>query len=233
MYKDKILLGIIPARGGSKRLPRKNLLPFAGKPLLAWTIEAAQASRTLDRVVVNTEDNEIKEVSKQYNVEVVLRPEALATDTATTFDVLIHTLDTLKADGYEPDVIVLLQPTSPLRESADIDKAVECWQRYRDATVIGVCELGNPAAAWSFVMDKDALTPVLGWDILTKRSQDVPKLYIPNGAIYVFTPAVLRARGRVLGPPLIPYIMPIERSIDIDTQEEFHLAKKSITQSKI
>lgn len=232
MYKAKTLLGIIPARGGSKRLPHKNILSCAGKPLIAWTIEAAQASRTIDRVVVNTEDNEIKEVSEQYNAEIVRRPEVFATDTATSFDVIIQTLDALSAQGYRPDIAVMLQATSPLRTAADIDSAVQLLpDGEEEAMVVSVCGLQNPAAAWSFIATDDHLEPILGWDVLIKRSQDVPTLYIPNGAVFVFSPEVIRKRGRIYGPPLIPYFMPVERSIDIDTQEEFEEAEARMMRS--
>lgn len=226
MYKEKKIFALIPARSGSRRLPRKNILPFKGKPLIAWTIEQAFSSGIIDRVIVSTDDDEIAQIAKQWKAEVLRRPAELANDTATTFDVAIHVLDALRAANYEPSLVVLLQVTSPLREKSDIIGAVECWQQHQDSTVISVCELNNPAAAWSFVVDNHSyLNPILGWDILTKRSQEVPNLYIPNGAVYVFTPLVIRTRGRLLGPPLIPYVMPIERSIDIDTQEEFQKAE--------
>lgn len=223
MMQIKNVLGIIPARGGSKRLPRKNILPLAGKPLLVWTIEAALASATIDRLVVNTDDEEIAAVAKQYQTETVRRPAELATDTATTFDVIMQTLEVLKIEGYEPDAVVLLQATSPLRTAADISEAVRLYQEAQqpESTVMSVSEVSQPALAWSCMISQGQLQPLLGWEILTKRSQDVPRLYLPNGAVYVYSPKILRQRGCLHGPPLIPYVMPAERSIDIDTLEEF------------
>lgn len=216
---------LITARGGSKRLPRKNILPFAGKPLIAWTIEQARASRRVDRILVSTDDTEIAEISKQWGAEVIQRPAELATDTATSFDVLIHALDTLKHEGYDPPRIVLLQPTSPLRTSMDIDQAIQQSDDHEGAMVVSVCELNNPAASWSFIEENGKLTPLLGWEVLAKRSQDVPKLWIPNGAVYVLPTVGVRRRGRIYGPPLLSYRMSVERSIDIDTQEEFKEAE--------
>lgn len=232
MEQAKKLPALITARGGSKRLPRKNILPFAGKPLIAWTIEQARASSRVERILVSTDDNEIAEISKQWGVEVIQRPTELATDTATSFDVLIHALDMLKHEGYDPPRIVLLQPTSPLRTSMDIDQAIQQSDDQEGAMVVGVCELNNPAAAWSFTEEDGKLIPLLGWGVLTKRSQDVPKLWIPNGAVYVLPTVEVRRRGRIYGPPLLSHRMPQERSIDIDTKEEFEEAElrfKNIT----
>lgn len=224
MAAHSSILAIIPARGGSKRLPRKNVLPFAGKPLIAWSIEQARASGVVDRVVVSTDNDEITGVAAQWGAEVMRRPAALATDTATTYDVLIHVLDTLADEEYVPDAVVLLQPTSPLRTALDITESIARWRVRPEGMVVSVCPLDHPAAAWSFRADREEIVPILGWDVLTKRSQDVPALYIPNGAVYVFAPQPLRARGRVYGPPLFPYVMPSERSADIDTQEDFDRA---------
>ena len=128
MYKGKNILGLIPARGGSKGLPRKNIIPLLGKPLIAWTIEQALASKYLDRVVVSTDDNEIAEISKKYGAEVpFIRPKELAEDNAKGIDVVLHAIDWLKENDKQKqyDLIMLIQPVSPLSAKEGINKAME------------------------------------------------------------------------------------------------------------
>ncbi|MEK6900492.1 MAG: acylneuraminate cytidylyltransferase family protein, partial [Nanoarchaeota archaeon] len=122
--QNKKIVAIIPARGGSKRIPRKNIKLLAGKPLIAYTIEAAKRSASLDRIFVSTEDEEIAKVASYYGAEIIKRPDILATDNATTESVLCHAVNNLEKEGYFPELVVLLQPTSPLRGSYIIDKAV-------------------------------------------------------------------------------------------------------------
>ena len=124
MYKNKKIISIIPARGGSKRLPRKNILLLAGKPLIAYSIEQSFKSKYIDRTIVSTEDKEIAETSKKYRAEIIKRPKELATDEATTLVVLQHVLSVLREQNYNPDVVVLLQPTSPLRKTSQIDESI-------------------------------------------------------------------------------------------------------------
>ena len=146
MYKGKNILGLIPARGGSKGLPRKNIKPLLGKPLIAWTIEQALASRYLDRVVVSTDNKEIAEISKKYGAEVpFMRPKELAEDNAKGIDVVLHAIDWLKENNKRKqyDLMMLLQPTSPLRATEDIDKAIETLFLKEAKAIVSVCEVAH------------------------------------------------------------------------------------------
>ncbi|MBC8555357.1 MAG: acylneuraminate cytidylyltransferase family protein, partial [Candidatus Brocadiales bacterium] len=141
MINNKRILAIIPARGGSKRLPRKNILDLAGKPPIAWSIEAALGSKYIDRVIVSTDDEEIAGISRKYGADVpFMRPNKLATDESSSVDVVLHVINTLKEKGRESEYIMLLQPTSPLRTMENIDEAVELLQSSSSDAVISVCE---------------------------------------------------------------------------------------------
>ena len=146
MIGQQRLLAIIPARGGSKRLPRKNILDLAGKPLIAWTIEAALNSKYIDRIVVSTDDQEIANISIKYGAEVpFLRPKSLATDDASSIDTVINVLGEVEIINQHYEYIVLLQPTSPLRTEIDIDKAIELLEKKSADSVISVCEVDHPS----------------------------------------------------------------------------------------
>ena len=173
--KNKKILAIIPARGGSKGIPRKNIKLLAGKPLIAYTIEAALKSKYLDRVIVSTEDREIAETSRHYGAEVIKRPKILAKDKAKTIDVIFHLLNVLKEKNYIPEIIVLLQPTSPLRIVKDIDKAIELFLKEKCESVVSVCEC-NPPSYWSFKKEKKYLRPILGWKYFKIRDRIYPNL---------------------------------------------------------
>lgn len=219
-------IAIIPARGGSKRLPRKNVLSFAGRPLIAWTIAHAQESGVCDRVVVTTDDADIAAVAAAAGGEVVHRPPELATDTAKVADAVVHALDACSGTGSTPETLILLQPTSPLRTPRDVVDAVTIHRRH-DAAVVSVAPISNPAFAWSCVERDGMLEPVLGWGVLGMRSQDLPSLFIPNGALYVVRVDQFRMHRSFYIPPIFPHVMPIERSMDIDTVEDFTAAERA------
>ena len=144
MIGDKRLLAIIPARAGSKRLPGKNIIDFAGKPMISWSIEAALASKYIDNVIVSTEDNNIAKISKRFGAEVpFLRPKELATDEANSVDVIISVLDNLQLRNIFYDYIILLQPTSPLRGVRDINKSIELMLFKECASVVSVCKVNH------------------------------------------------------------------------------------------
>jgi len=135
------ILGLIPARGGSKGIIKKNIIPIAGKPLLAWTIKAAQKSCFLNKIVVSSDDIEILRIAKNYNCEIIKRPKKYATDYASSASVVVHTLQYLKRkENYVPDIVVLLQPTSPLRTVVDIDSAIKLFLRRKADALISVTE---------------------------------------------------------------------------------------------
>lgn len=212
------ILGLIPARGGSKGIPRKNVLPIAGKPLIAWTIEAALAAGSIGRVVVTTDDDEIAEVSARHGADVPFRrPADLARDETPGIDPVLHTIDALP--GY--DTVVLLQPTSPLRIAADIDAAVA--MAGSGATVVSVTEA--PHAEWIFAMDAAGRLDIDPDRPAAQRRQDMARRYALNGAIYVAGCNLLRARRTFLAPGTLGYAMPAERSVDIDGPLDWRLAE--------
>lgn len=222
MYKDKTFLAIIPARGGSKRLPRKNVLDLAGKPLIAWSIEAGLNSKYIDKVVVSSDYAEILAVSKKYSAESITRPEELASDTATTFDAIKHTIDNVEQYDY----IVLLQATSPLRDTKHIDEAIELLESKNADAVVSVCEMDH-SPLWSNTLDESlSMQGFLRDEVLNKRSQDLEKYFRLNGAIYICrTGKLLEEKSFFLKENIYAYKMNRESSIDIDEEIDFKIAE--------
>lgn len=210
------VLGIIAARGGSVRLPRKNVLPFCGRPLIAWTVEAALASGSIDRVVTSTDDEEIAAAALAAGSDVpFLRPAHLATSRAGSCEVVEHVLDTL---GTALEFVVLLQPTSPLRLSHDIDAAVGLARASGAPAVVSVYPFEKP---WPVLRRLD------GDDVMhaVETPAGGPATHVLNGAIYVVRPEALRLHRSFTPPGTLGYVMPAERSIDIDTKLDFILAE--------
>jgi len=231
MKENKKILAIIPARGGSKKLPGKNIKLMAGKPLIAYTIEAALESRYIDKVIVSTDDEKISEVSKKYRAEVVRRPDYLATDTIKTVGVVLHALEVLKKVNYIPEVVILLQPTSPLRTADDIDRATDIFLENKNdcELVMSVCETN---IYWSLKEEGKYLKSVFDHKCLSERNQDLPKTYIMNGATYITTPEIIKKYKAVHSEKIMPYFMPKEKSIDIDDESDFKLAEKLLLNDK-
>ncbi|MCK0107313.1 acylneuraminate cytidylyltransferase family protein [Marinobacter sp. S0848L] len=223
------ILIVIPARGGSKRLPRKNILPLSGKPLICWTIEAALAAGTNSRVMVTSDDQETLNIVKNYESKGVIahkRPDALATDTATTVDTLIDAVNAEVDAGYTPRTVILLQPTSPLRLASDINEALIVYSENKcQDTVVSVCELEHPNA-WVGVLENGNV--IRGLDVSGKRSQDYRKEYRLNGAIYIIPVGCLLSRKKIFTNTIRASIMPIKRSIDIDEEFDFQLCEMSL-----
>ncbi|MGE4444807.1 MAG: acylneuraminate cytidylyltransferase family protein, partial [Candidatus Altimarinota bacterium] len=217
---NKTFLAIIPARGGSKRLPRKNILDLCGKPLISYSIEAGLKSKYISKVVVTSDDNEILTISKEYGAVTINRPEYLANDTATTFDALEHTINSLEKYDY----IVLLQPTSPLRNEKHIDEAIALLNEKDANAVISVCETEH-SPLWCNTLDEELnMSNFLSKEILNKRSQDLPKYYRINGAIYICkTEELLKNKGFFLKDKVFAYIMDKKDSVDIDEEIDFKL----------
>ena len=222
MYKDKTFLAIIPARGGSKRLPRKNVLDLEGKPLIAWSINAGLNSKYIDKVVVTSDDEEILEVSKVLNSETIKRPKNLATDTATTFDAIKHTIDNIEQYDY----IILLQATSPLREEKHIDEAIELLEIKNADAVVSVCVMDH-SPLWSNTLDSSlSMKSFLKDDTTNKRSQDLEEYYRINGAIYICkTDKLLEEKSFFLKDNIYAYKMDRESSVDIDEEIDFKIAE--------
>lgn len=223
MYKNKKVLAVITARGGSKGLPGKNIRILCGKPLIAWTIEEALAARCVDRVIVSTDDPKIAAVSISYGAEVLMRPKSLAQDRSRSIDVLRHVVNVLKKDeGYAADIIVLLQPTSPLRTKDDIDNAVKIFEGTRCDSVVGVVK---DNIYWGMKMSGKYIKPVFGWRSLKRRRQGLPVSYMPNGAVFVIGKNSLGRDDGLFTDKTIPYVMPGDRSVDIDTEADFEFAE--------
>ena len=220
----KSIIAIIPARGGSKGIPRKNIKKLGSKPLIAYTIEEALKSKCLDHVFVSTEDPEIANISKEYGAQVIDRPASLAKDTSKTVNAVLHAIEYLERDGIHPHTVVLLQPTSPLRDVEDIDAAVNLFLDNECDSVISVCEPDH-SPFWCFTMSGKYLKPILDKKFDDTRRQDLPRVVTPNGAIYISSPETIRRYKGFYGDRIIPYCMPPERSIDIDTPLDFTIAE--------
>ncbi|MDV2857683.1 acylneuraminate cytidylyltransferase family protein [Oceanimonas sp. CAM02] len=221
MTKRSKYLAIIPARGGSKRLPGKNVLPLSGKPLIAWSIEAALACKEIDKVIITSDDDKILSVASQYPVELLLRPDHLATDTATSFDVIDHALK--QYPNYE--YTVLLQPTSPLRTATHIFEAITKLENLQAAALVSVCENDhNPL--WSNTLPIDGnMSQFLRDEVKNSRSQDLPVYYRLNGAIYICkTDKLLQEKSFFLKSCTYAYVMDKISSVDIDTEIDFKWA---------
>jgi len=228
MYKNRTFLAIIPARGGSKRLPRKNLLPLDGIPLIAHTIKAGLGSDYIDKVVVTSDSQEILEVSKKYGAKTITRPDSLSSDTATTFDAIEHTIKNFELYDYT----ILLQPTSPLRDAKHIDEAIELLDKKNADAIISVCEMEH-SPLWSNTLDDSlSMNNFLKDEVLNRRSQDLDIYYRLNGAIYICrTDKLLEQGGFLLKDNIFAYKMDRDCSIDIDEKIDFdfaHLLKKGI-----
>lgn len=220
MLGDGRVLAVIAGRGGSKGLPGKNLRELAGKPLIAWSIEAAAQSKILDRVVVSTDDTEIAKVARNFGADVpFLRPAELATDASAIVDTVLHAADCL-AETYR--YVVLLQATSPLRLGQDIDGALELCGKYSAPACISVA--AAPKIRWALAMDSAGrLAPL--FDIGETRRQVLAPVYQPNGAVYVAELEWLRRERHFFAPGAIGYVMPLERSVDVDTEMDFLVAE--------
>lgn len=221
------VLAVITARGGSKGVPKKNIRPLAGKPLVAWTIEAALAARSKMRIVVSTDNPEIADVCRFYGVEVpFLRPAELASDFATSEGAVIHALDWMcEHEKYSPYLTVLLQPTSPFRSSLDIDCAINFQMENNVDAVVSVTENRRPIQ-WLQRVDPQGRVSDVFPDHNVSRRQNAETLYQYNGAVYVIRTEVLRRENTFYPADRIAYIMPPERSLDIDSELDFLIADR-------
>ena len=225
------MIVVVPARGGSKGLPGKNLRPFAGLPLIVHTLQCALDCPEVDRVIVSTDDDEIIRVSRGVaGVEVPFRrPAHLATDEANSVDAYLHVVDCLDiSEGVAPSEICVLLPTSPLRLPSDISAAIELY-RQRDAQIVISVSETKPAE-WIQTMAGDGrLHSIVPSDRLLNR-QNYDPVYLPNGSIYVFDIETLRRTRDILGERVFGYQMPPERSVDIDTETDFLTAEAIINE---
>ncbi|WCR26233.1 acylneuraminate cytidylyltransferase family protein [Paenibacillus thiaminolyticus] len=228
MIREAKTLAIIPARGGSKGLPRKNVKPLIDKPLIAWTIEQALQSRYIDRVIVSTEDEEIAEVSRKFGAEVpFLRPSELAGDESSVIESVMYVLE--RITDYEN--VVLLQPTSPLRVSEDIDNCLEWLMNNEVDSVVSVTS-PEKSPYWCYRVDEHSrLLPLFSIENNLPRQQ-LPQAFVLNGAVYAMKVEHLVRRKGFVTEHTLGYKMPIERSIDIDSELDFWLCEKLLEEKR-
>lgn len=223
---DKEILAIIAARGGSKGLPGKNIKELCGKPLISYTIEAAKEAKYITRVVVSTDDNDIARVSKELGADIpCMRPDELATDNASSIDAVLHMVNYLKeVENYNPEFIVLLQPTSPLRNSKHIDEAIEKLLETKMDAIVSVCE-SEVSPYWSNVFNENKLEYFIEEGKKITRRQDLPNVYRMNGAIYGIKTDVFIKEKTFEPESLTGYIMSNKDSVDIDEALDFKFAE--------
>jgi CMP-N,N'-diacetyllegionaminic acid synthase len=226
----KRIIGVIPARGGSKGLPRKNIKDLNGIPLIAYSINAAKESKCFDRIIVSTDNAEIKNISLKYGAEVIDRPENLAQDNTPMVDAILDMLRKLESSNYQPDIIVLLQPTSPLRDAEDIRNALSLFTEKTPETVISVKKLEH-SPYLTMQIENGFLTPLFG-NMMKVPRQKLPETYMPNGAIYIITPGTLRKYNSFYCVQNIPYVMREEKSVDVDTELELLIASTCLNYLK-
>jgi CMP-N,N'-diacetyllegionaminic acid synthase len=220
------ILCLVTARGGSKSIPKKNIALLAGKPLIAWTIESALRSPFLSRVIVSTDDNDIAGVARQRGAEVpFLRPAELARDDSAHIPVVVHAVEWLEShDGAQFDYVLLLQPTSPLRSKDDIDNAIRLSLEKDADSVVSVCQAFSHPYLTKYVTADGRLQDFVPKPEGYLARQTLPPAYVVNGAIYVVRPDVLIERQTFYTERTHAYLMPPERSLDIDTPWDLYLA---------
>lgn len=235
MIGNKNIVAIIPARGGSKTLPRKNIINLCGKPVIAYTILAALKSKYINRVIVTTDSKEIAEISKRWGAEVpFLRPKHLAKDTSHTPPVIEHAVKFIEKKGNRVDFIVTLQPTSPLRRTEQIDKVIKLMHKARFDSVVSIRPADYPPY-WMVRVKRNKVIPFVnnGINYSLKERQQLPKAYQVNGAIYVTKRDVLLEQGVIITQKNCGFIIMDEiTSLDIDTYEDLKRIKMIMTIKK-
>lgn len=219
MMTNKVL-AIIPARGGSKGLPKKNILDLNGKPLIAWSIEASLASKYITKTVVSSDSDEILNISKKYKANTLKRPTELASDTASSEEAVINAIKELKKAGEEFEYLVLLQPTSPLRDRSDIDNALELLFDSEATALISVCETDNKLLKAFKENEAGYIEGVSNNTFPFARRQDLPKTYMSNGAIYIIKIDEFLKYKTLFTKKTISYRMSKIKSLDIDTIDD-------------
>jgi len=227
------ILGIIPARGGSKGIPGKNIKKLNGKPLIFYTIREAKKSKFLSRIVVSTENEKIANISKHYGVDVIKRPKKLSEDTTSSEAVIKHVITHMKKkEEFHVDIVVLLQPNSPLRKVNDIDNSVKKFLNSNCSCVVSVCETSH-TPYWMYKISKnDKLEKLIKNKKVIKRRQDAPIVYQTNGAVYVFHAKKIMKDESIISGDVRAYVMPYERSIDIDQPFDLFICEMILTNWK-
>lgn len=222
------ILALVPARGGSKRLPGKNLKPLAGNPLIVWSIESARDNADICDILVSTDDEEIAAVAKQAGAKVPwLRPSELATDAATAADMAVHALDEYERENGAVDGLLLLQPTSPFRRRETVAKGIEIFRKSGRRSVVSVSKT-HIHPKWSFRLDGGKMTPLMGM-IEGESGAPTGDAYVPNGCLYLIAPVELRARRMFIGPDTLPLVLTSEKeALDIDTEWDWRIAESVV-----
>ena len=228
MYKTKKIIGIIPARSGSKGVKDKNIKTLAGKPLIAYTIECAKATGIFDDIVVSTDSPKYADIAIEYGASVpFLRSQETASDSANSISVLEEVLNNLQ-ETY--DIVVMLQPTSPLRQPFHIKEAVDLFLEKNADSVVSVSKFPH-SIAWVNSLDESlSMNGFIKKEYLNKRRQDLPQMYMLNGAVYVFKASMINKDFNMFDDKSFAYIMDKEYSIDIDDEYDFKLAEALISQ---
>ncbi|QQX80381.1 acylneuraminate cytidylyltransferase family protein [Shewanella sp. KX20019] len=228
-------IALITARGGSKGLPRKNILPLSGKPLIAWTIEAALNSDAIDRVFVSTEDAEIADVSRRFGAEVIPRPVSLAQDTSSSEVVIEHAINYLftHEPGFQFDRVMLLQPTSPLRTSSHIDSAFELYENNSANLVLGVFEPSHTPLKAYLERDDGSITGLFSPSAPYTRRQDLPRAFQPNGSLYLFGTQSFLKENQIPRENVFPFVMSEQESADIDTKDDLLTVERILRENRI
>lgn len=230
MYKDQRILAIIPARGGSKGIPNKNITNLCGKPLIAYSILAAQTSQYIDDIIVSTDSEQIRDTSVEYGASVpFLRPAALASDTSKTIDCMIYTINELKKQGQHYDCVVLLQPTQPIRKEGMIDEAISLLLDSTEDSLVSVTTVTEHPILMRTITKEGTLKSLLPISS-TVRRQDFPDVYRVNGSIYINRINSHFNFSTSLNDNLLPFFMEEAYSIDIDSYEDLKRAETILQQ---
>lgn len=232
MIEGKKVIAIITARGGSKGLPGKNIIDLNGKPLIAWTIDEAKKSKYIDKLIVSTDCEEIEKISKKFGAEVpFLRPESLASDTATSMDVVFHALNFFEEKNEIFEYIVLLEPTSPLRTVEDIDTPLEILYKDKEGkAIVGVAktESSHPTCCVS-INQQGLITPYLDQDHVTSlRRQDMSEVYFFDGTIYISDIETLKIKKSFYHEKTLPYIVSRDKQFEIDEKMDLYIIEAMI-----
>ena len=229
MKKTNKILAVIPARGNSKALPGKNIKPLCGKPMLAWTIEAMLSSGVDAKIIVSTDDAKIAEVAKSYKIEAMpLRPKSLSTDTAPSNEVLLYEIERLGKAGETFDIVIKLQPTSPLREGKDIYNAVSLFSRKKAQAIVSVSLVGTHPY-WMNTLPTDGnMSKFIRPEALSTGRQKLPVFYRLNGAVYISQVERFKECRSFFSKGTYAYVMPQERSVDVDTELDFKTAEVNL-----
>lgn len=223
---------MIPAKGGSTRLARKNILPLGGRPLISWAAEAARGAGLIDRLIVSTEDAEVARVARETGIDVpFMRPPELARDPAGVVDVALHALDALEQEGDRFETLIILLPTCPFRTADDVRAAHALYREKHPCFLMSVSPFDHTPFAAMTLDGRRQLSPCFP-DYIGRKSQEMPDAFRPNGAIHVLDVDAFRRERSYFAEPLVGYAMPLERSVDIDTAMDLQVAEAMLQSAR-